>query len=85
MPKTCKKHDALCIDSRGFEGYRRRRYWCRKCEARWSTVEVPVELKRGGKKFNAREQLVESLGGNITHRQSTAIQELVRSFIEVEQ
>lgn len=84
MPKTCKTHDPECIDSRPVADYRRRRYRCRKCGAKFSTIEVPVVLKRGRFAGNGLAQLKASLGSEVNDRQASAIRELVLSFIDTE-
>ena len=83
MPKRCRKgkHKPVCIDSRPEDTYRRRRYRCAHCGRRWSTVEVEVEMHRGGPK--GIDLLREQLGAGLTDDQLKAIRALVESFIEI--
>lgn len=43
--KQCPRCDgkAECVDSRPYEGRTRRRYRCKPCGVRWTTMEVLVE------------------------------------------
>jgi len=45
----CSSTDTTCVDSRIHKqlGGRRRRYLCRSCTFRWSTLEVPFQLLEG--------------------------------------
>ena len=44
---TCGKTNSKIIDTRMENGYRKRRWECLCCGARWSTAEVRMEEDRG--------------------------------------
>lgn len=74
----CNHRNAVVINTRPFSKYRYRRYKCRTCGKRWSTVEIPVEVKRGG-----RQELMASLEHRIglSEQQQHAVSALITAFI----
>lgn len=55
--RQCKcRAKMMYIDSRNMDGYIYRRYKCRKCGARSSTVEMPAVKRHHGKVLRVRQE-----------------------------
>ena len=80
MAKKCKHERARVHNTRPMKNVpngRWRRYHCMDCPERWTTIEMRVDVERGGNAFDAlRKSLC------ITKRQHQAIGELIQAFLE---
>lgn len=66
---SCGKMASSVTDSRGLEGYVRRRHVCKVCGGTFSTVEITVTMSQNPERMR---QIVSEIEAMFTGRQQTA-------------
>ena len=80
MGKPCYHFNRRCIDTRIMDfSMRRRRYICKNCGMRLTTVEVTVDNARSGR--DLREDFENQYGDGFQNKQIQEVINLLESFI----